>query len=893
MRAHQKVDISKKENSHRVERMATQAMRVLDQLSKIPGQHKKPKRTVQETSSIAQAKLKSLSESGIDLQRFYNQYDVSRTGKVSYKDFCDTLLAVSSGIGREEAHELAAKLDTRRVGSIDYTHILDSLKDIQRSSTANATRRTEERRDVQQHYVQRETAPLPMEAPPAEPIEASAPPPNYEYSGYNSEFLPPPPPLPVLDTSSKVVPRTSFAYIDRESPSLLPERSDSPGAHDIPPPPPRPPRVMKSRLSERSIVQMDAPPAGVASKDMATVLSTREHTPAPLTPSDAESAHSIIARRFFHNPTVNTVVYGQRGRVAAYDFDPQREGYMKYPKKGRSASAPAGRRSHLRDSGCNLDPPPPPVPEFGPTFASSLRNSPTSTTDMTAEEAFVSSKLESNPFYKAHEKAEEARRSIVNQERKTLENSIVDQIGGGVTRLRYMLKQFDASQSGTLNYEEFQNALKKSGVQLSKDQYKDLYQQTAREVTTAVAHGYSRGKAVDIDAFANKLQAQTTSKEFVPPPPGTFFEQRFGNTKSFGEDAKHHETVRVMKKVLHSQSKLTNPYAVYKYIEPQHNGYLSEPQLKDALGHMGANLTSNEMNVLMNNIPRDGDGKIEIARFENVLKHEVGAYDKADSKSADRQHRQFSHYNRSFRNSRDFSLAHEYQEFEPLCHTKGHAVPAETSKRWNQLKDVFQAHPEVVRGAFSVPKPTTPDRKSFKSHSGGVEVDRDYTRSLSVTQLKENLAKSGLPLSADDVLKIESTLKRQAPGKEISLEKFCEVVGLEVHNKDKNKIGNITLSFVTLHSHLLFNFFSVAFAIAAICFEPLMIIFFSCFHLCTELSNVHEHNEDGGVFAPSVKTQNANPTIATTFYIGSSDNSDKTACTGSRRRYCTAAFCML
>lgn len=790
LRAHQKVDISKKENTHRVERMAKQAMRVLDQLSKIPGTQKRPKRSVQETSAIAQAKLKSLAASGIDLQRFYNQYDVNRTGKVSYKDFCDTLLAVSSGLGREEAHELASKLDSRRVGSIEYTHILDSLKSIQNPSTTQSSSRwVEERRDApQKERVSNSSnhGPLAMESPAEYEREYS----NAHTGNYNDQYLPPPPPPPLSvseSASSKVVPRTSFEYIDKEGAAsglLPPQRSQSPpGSHDIPPPPPQPPRVRRASWTKDNALNKEEP-AGVATKDMATVLTTRANTPVSPSASKAD-ARTIIARRFFHNPSVNTVVYGQRGQAVPFDFDPHNEGHLKYLKKGRSVSAPAGRRTHLRDSGCNLDPPPPPVPEFG----FSLRVSPTSTTEVSAaDDALVASKLQANPFFKTSEKSEQLRRSIFAQERKTLENAVVDQIGGGVTRLRHMLKKFDASQSGTLNYDEFQNALKKSGVHLSRDQYRALYQQSAQEVATAVAHGYSRGKAVDIDSFANRLQEHTTSGEFVPPPAGTDFEQRFGTAKAFGEDARHNETVRIMKKVLHSTSKLTNPHAVYKYIEPQHNGYLSEPQLKDALGHMGANLSATEMNVLMGNIPRDSEGKIEIARFENVLKREVGSYDKTDTLQSDSQHRQFRHYSRTFRNSRDFSLAHEYKEFEPLCHTRGHAVPAESSKRWNQLKEVFQTHPEVVRDAFSVPKPPSPDRKSFKSRSG-VEVDRDYTRTLSVAQLKENLAKCGLPLSADDVLKVESTLKRQAPGRDISLEKFCEVVGLEVHNKDKNKMG--------------------------------------------------------------------------------------------------------
>jgi hypothetical protein len=42
--------------------------------------------------------------------------------------------------------------------------------------------------------------------------------------------------------------------------------------------------------------------------------------------------------------------------------------------------------------------------------------------------------------------------------------------------------------------------------------------------------------------------------------------------------------------------------------------------------------------------------------------------------------------------------------------------------------------------------------------------------------------------------------------------------------------------------------------------------------------------EDGGVFRPSLKTQHVNPTVSTTFYEGSTAGTDKTSCTGDRRR---------
>ena len=52
-------------------------------------------------------------------------------GKVSYKDFSDTLVNLSSGIDRQEAQKLASLLDRRKVGGIEYKNILKSLREIQ------------------------------------------------------------------------------------------------------------------------------------------------------------------------------------------------------------------------------------------------------------------------------------------------------------------------------------------------------------------------------------------------------------------------------------------------------------------------------------------------------------------------------------------------------------------------------------------------------------------------------------------------------------------------------------------------------------------------------------------------------------------------------------------
>ena len=137
MRGNRKVDVTDPAKSKHVEMMAEQALKVLDQLAKLPGASKKKHRNVKETSRIAKCKLEGLKESGIDLRKFYSQYDTQRTGKISYEEFNSSLLHVASGIAKEEAQDLASSLDHKKIGSVEYRNILDSLQELEKTAPAD------------------------------------------------------------------------------------------------------------------------------------------------------------------------------------------------------------------------------------------------------------------------------------------------------------------------------------------------------------------------------------------------------------------------------------------------------------------------------------------------------------------------------------------------------------------------------------------------------------------------------------------------------------------------------------------------------------------------------------------------------------------------------------
>ncbi|KAJ1438608.1 hypothetical protein B484DRAFT_200837 [Ochromonadaceae sp. CCMP2298] len=292
---------------------------------------------------------------------------------------------------------------------------------------------------------------------------------------------------------------------------------------------------------------------------------------------------------------------------------------------------------------------------------------------------------------------------------KALENSVVDQVNGGVSRLRHLLRQQDASHSGSVNKNEFATALRKAGVALDGDQVSELYATCAQEVASDSLPGYSHGRALNIDNFANRVQSRTAAPALSHT-----------HSKGFG-DGREAEAVRVMRKVLHSASKLTNPHAVYDHIDSRHSGHLSAPQLQEALGHMGAVLSTTEFDVLLKEVERggstNGDGSVEIARFERQLRDEVGSFDRQRSESNSARLLSKS-YHSSYRTSVDLQLA-TYTEFEPLCHEQGAEAQEQPTRKWNALREMFQRHPHLIKHAFSGTSGSSAEDQGADRSAGG------------------------------------------------------------------------------------------------------------------------------------------------------------------------------
>lgn len=445
MRSHRKIEVTES-NTEKIERMAKQAVRVMDHLSRIPeSPNKKPVREVEQTVELAKNKLAMLEKKGVDLNKFYSKYDVDRTGKVSYKDFSDTLVTLSSGIGKEEAHILAAKLDKTKSGSISYKNIIGALQEVERTTPqpspnpkSNNDRR-DQARSSSKHSQQN------------------------DYSDYSSFF-------DSMESSSLITTRESTSFFDTvknaDPKEAVSYQSLSPRveAQDATKPPLSPElrgsrrhfyhargdglRSVADDLHREVPYEVD-PPYGEVKKQRKRALS------AP--PRSARSMGKIISGDQL-NSSNNEVVNNPEKRNNLRNAVDQ------------AAKGLRPKQSH----------------EGRITF-DTIRN-------------FASQ----TPVKEVQKHKKET--GLI--ESRVVENAVVAQLGGRINTLRHMLKKHDLSNSGTVNKEEFATALKKSGVNLEKHQANELYELMTidKSIRPVNVVENASGKALDIEEFVDRIQ---------------------------------------------------------------------------------------------------------------------------------------------------------------------------------------------------------------------------------------------------------------------------------------------------------------------------------------------------------------------------------------------------
>ena len=120
---------------HIDEMLHAQANKIVKKLAKRVEREKlaqmeKDARDVHETATIAKQTLEQLAEVETkgSIKDLYSQYDVNRTGRITYADFSAALNKASAGVNGVEVQNLLAKIDPYHTGTILYSDVADKLK---------------------------------------------------------------------------------------------------------------------------------------------------------------------------------------------------------------------------------------------------------------------------------------------------------------------------------------------------------------------------------------------------------------------------------------------------------------------------------------------------------------------------------------------------------------------------------------------------------------------------------------------------------------------------------------------------------------------------------------------------------------------------------------------
>ncbi|RYG63221.1 hypothetical protein EON64_16355 [archaeon] len=202
---------------------------------------------------------------------------------------------------------------------------------------------------------------------------------------------------------------------------------------------------------------------------------------------------------------------------------------------------------------------------------------------------------------------------------KFAENAVAHKMQGNIAALRYLLKQHDRSRSGYVNQEEFKSAIKKAGVPINSKTIEALFVRNATSYGTGSVQdvSVSSGKALSIDHFLDKIETRATAPAFA----------HVTGNPAVGKQTKEAEQVRVMKKVLHSLNKLSNPQKLFNDVAGHRLSYLTPNQLRESLVYAGAPLSDIEFTHLVKEIDTNQDGKISLKEFDQYVHHAVTSYE--------------------------------------------------------------------------------------------------------------------------------------------------------------------------------------------------------------------------------------------------------------------------
>jgi Ca2+-binding EF-hand superfamily protein len=253
-----------------------------------------------------------------------------------------------------------------------------------------------------------------------------------------------------------------------------------------------------------------------------------------------------------------------------------------------------------------------------------------------------------------------------------------------------MLKQMDQSGSGSVNYLEFEHALKKTGIRVPQPQLKKLFQVTAAEVPSA-GHGvggicYSAGKSLNIEDFVARVAQRSSAPEFA-----------YLSADPSGQSALELERRRAMKKVLHATNRQSDPLKVFRDIDAQHQGYIKPNQLKEGLRAIGSCLTDREFNYVMEHVRTDPDGKVSLSEFDRMVHGEVTSFENQHIADRGRSLSANARYSRSYQSD---DIQHKHIQPEYSKNNESSKSAKLDRMQWSKLQGVLREHSADILEAF-------------------------------------------------------------------------------------------------------------------------------------------------------------------------------------------------
>ena len=340
---------------------------------------------------------------------------------------------------------------------------------------------------------------------------------------------------------------------------------------------------------------------------------------------------------------------------------------------------------------------------------------------------------------------------------RTEDREFIDGLKTKINYLRHKLNRADASGSGCVNGAEFKSTLLKAGLSTVDDKLvRNLFDANAEKDSTGYTIGTysrwkglgdyeSRGRTVNIEKFLKRIETTKTESD-----------------NNALVSAKAREERRVLRKALMATRNNGNAYKLLKEMSSDIPGRLDVNKLKESLALLGTNISSSEMDVVVEAVGVKSDGRVDIDEFDEKLRQSIDFFDKIANIATYTNLKSHRRYHDSIRSHDDVigSAVTNNHEFDDGIRTT--RAYRKDQVQWAKLQKSLQNNSKAIIS-------------SMKSEGHGWNLHN----------LSNKLSDVGIQLGVDDVKNLEAKLMQKMEIEPklsdiVPLDKFCEVSGIRL-----------------------------------------------------------------------------------------------------------------